>query len=112
MRGYIARCLAFPLVPAGIVVACCTSIAFAQVPLRTPAPTSAAVPSQPIRAAAISAAASTGSAPTMSWQYYAFGGAYGFPGGQTSGTFAANGGVGGTFSDIAPYFNIIADSTS
>jgi hypothetical protein len=49
---------------------------------------------------------------TLSWQYYAFGGPYNSQGG--SGTFVANGGVGGTFIDYggSSYFNIIADATS
>jgi Peptidase_C39 like family len=56
----------------------------------------------------------TSASPTMSWQYYAFGGPFTFGGGQTSGTFVANGGVGGTFvgGSFQLYFNIIADSTS
>jgi hypothetical protein len=49
---------------------------------------------------------------TMSWQYYAYGGAY--EGVQSSGEFTDNGGVGGTFIDGAgtTYFNIIADDSS
>jgi hypothetical protein len=46
---------------------------------------------------------------TLSWQYYAHGGAYNF--GTSSGTFVDNGGVGGTFSDgTYTYFNIVAGS--
>ena len=51
---------------------------------------------------------------TLSWQYYAYGGAYSYSGGQTSGTFVDNGGVGGEFIGGAGphYFNIIADGSS
>lgn len=47
---------------------------------------------------------------TIDWQYYAYGGAYN-PGGSssTSGSFTANGAVGGTFNDgLNTYFDIIA----
>ena len=54
------------------------------------------------------------SVPTYSWQYHAFGEPYTFRGGETSGTFAATGGVVGTFigGTSSLYFNIIADATS
>jgi hypothetical protein len=47
----------------------------------------------------------------MSWQYYAYGGAYTHSGYRTAGTFVvpSGGGIVGTFD---PYFNIIANSTS
>ena len=45
---------------------------------------------------------------TLSWQYYAYGGAY-----TTSGTFVDNGGVGGTFiGSSITYFTISADNSS
>jgi hypothetical protein len=52
---------------------------------------------------------------TMSWQYYAYGGAYTFGGGTTSGTFVDTGsGVDGTFIGGTSfiYFNIESDATS
>jgi hypothetical protein len=54
-----------------------------------------------------------GSAPTYSWQYYAYGGPYSYFDG-TSGTFAATGGVVGSFIGESEYlyFNIIADPGS
>jgi len=66
----------------------------------------AVVCATPVRAALLGS--------TLSWQYYAYGGPYTTPGGQTSGTFVDNGGVGGTFigGTSQLYFNILADNTS
>jgi hypothetical protein len=53
---------------------------------------------------------------TMHWQYYAFGGAYFFSGGQTNGTFVDNGtnDIGGTFigGTGLHYFDIRSDANS
>lgn len=49
---------------------------------------------------------------TLSWQYYAFGGAY--TGTESAGTFVDNGSTGGTFigGGNETYFDIIADNSS
>lgn len=50
---------------------------------------------------------------TLDWQYYAYGGAYSYPGGTTNGSFTVTGGVGGSFIGVTGpyYFNIIANDT-
>jgi hypothetical protein len=95
------------LVLFGILAVVCSNSASGQTP---PWP----VPAQTGSSSTALSAATSGSGPTMSWQYYAYGGPYIFGSGQTGGTFVANGGVVGTFVGGTPdlYFNIIADSTS
>lgn len=46
----------------------------------------------------------------LDWQYYSYGGVYTYPGGSTSGTFAADGTLGGTFDAGGPYFDMYATS--
>lgn len=107
MKPLFERHSAFRLSLFGILFFVCPLIAYGQIPL----------PPVPVPANSTAAAlspATAGSGPTMSWQYYAFGGPYTFGSAQTSGTFFANGGVVGTFvgGSFQLYFNIIADSKS